>query len=103
MLTIQETRFHVRIGDRDEPITASRVVVKPQRVWKGKPGTSITLLTGVTNCDYSFEPGGTYLIYVEKSVQPEELTATICKPTKRYRDAAADRKELGPGELVRKR
>jgi hypothetical protein len=104
VVSIRETRVRIQMGDRNESVRASRVVVKPQRVWKGSAeADSISLLTGLTNCEYRFEGGATYLFYVEKSSQPGEITATICKPTKRYRDAAADLKELGPGELVRKR
>jgi len=99
---ISEAKIPIDLDGRRDIVAAKRVKLRVQRVWKGAVSPTLHLITGVTNCDFNFRVGRTFLIYVEPVTHsPENLTATICKPTKLYRDAKRDLVALGPGKAIR--
>ncbi len=83
------------------PLTIQKISFRAGRVWKGAVPRATVLFTGFGNCDYRFERGHSYLVYGQKSYARGKLTATICLPTKPYRLAAADLRELGEGQPAR--
>jgi hypothetical protein len=71
--------------------------------WKGVRTRSVTVLTGMTTCGFSFRPGESYLVYARRAplggIRP--LLTSICTRTATERDAAADIRALARPEYRR--
>ena len=83
----------------DDPQALSVVVrLRVERVWKGSPGREVRLVTGRGggDCGYSFEVGGSYLVYAYES-GAGGLGTNICQRTARLSEAAKDLQVLGKG------
>jgi hypothetical protein len=78
------------------------VVLRVDRIWKGPPAPTVTLLVGRSNCDYDqLERGGSYLLFADRLPGPAGyLTASRCLPSQPLRNAATALAVLGPGKAV---
>jgi hypothetical protein len=73
------------------------------RVWRGDVVINRVLIAGVSDCDYTFERGRTYLVYAD-AVDPATgyLTASVCRPTKLIELAVEDLRVIGSGRRFAK-
>ena len=75
---------------RMDMLASRRVQFTVTRVWRGEPGSSVTLMTGSGggDCGYNFRPGRKYLVFAAE--HEGRLTTNICSPTKALDRAAQD-------------
>ena len=89
----------VKIVDQQKQVT-----IEVDRVWKGKVGAIVVVTTAVhsATCGFNFTTKGdaTYLIYAYET--KAGLATNICTRTTTLAAGAADIKELGDGEKVKK-
>ena len=100
--SIVRVKTPIEVSGRKVLVRAQEVEIKVSEVWKGTPTATLRVVVGRSDCDYRFSAGEAFLIYVDRiQGRGGELTATICKPTKRLSAAAKDRQELGPSQKVK--
>ena len=89
----------VKIVDQTKHVT-----IEVDRVWKGKVGEKVVVTTAVhsATCGFNFTTKGdaTYLVYCYET--KAGLATNICTRTTTLAAGAADIKELGEGEKVKK-
>jgi hypothetical protein len=74
-----------------------RATLKVQKQWKGVPEHTVVLFAP-GNCAYLFEAGRSYLVFAGRSdaLATSALEASICLPTKPFRQAGPELALLGP-------
>ena len=69
-------------------LSASRVTLRVERLWKGALSEEVTLPHGGSSCFFGFRLGEAYLVYAY--AQEEGLKTDICTQTKRLAEAGKD-------------
>ena len=74
------------------------ITLEVQRVWKGKIGTTVDVVTGTPAgaCGVAFELGKDYLVYLDRELPGHSYTS-VCARTRLAANAARDFAELGRG------
>ncbi len=89
------TQCEIEPGGSLGRIPIRHVKFKVGRVFKGPAWKEFTLIMAGSNCDYGFSEAGAYLVYAELGTDYDgTITASICRPTKRLREATDEIKLL---------
>lgn len=79
-------------GMADWPVQTVRFDV--EHVWRGEVAEQVVLETGLSSCDFYFESGRTYVVFLSHGVD-SRLQAHECDPTGVVNSAAVVSGELG--------
>jgi hypothetical protein len=87
--SVEPTGAHFGLGILPPSAPAYRTVFKVAQRWKG-PAISELSAYALSNCAFTFERGGTYLVFLEGSSSPQDRPqASKCLPTRALPAATA--------------
>lgn len=96
---VQSVKNARRTLQSGETATVKEVSLKVERYWRVRVPRRLLLIVGLSNCDYPFEPGQSYLVFSEfVDTAVGDMTASKCSPTTPMRNAESVLRELGLGE-----